>query len=501
MKDCFAYVRVSTPRQGVKGVSLQEQRDDILAYAQKHELQITEWFEETKSAATYGGRPLFADMVDQLRAKKANGVIFHKIDRSSRNMTDWAVLEELHDSGFEIHFAVDNLDLHSLGDRMVAGIQAVMAANYSRNLRQEARKGFKGRLKQGIYPLAAPLGYLDTGGGNLKTIDPVNGPLMRKAFELYATSEYSLNDVRHKLQIRTKRHDTIITKNALSQAFKNPFYIGILKIKTTKETYKGKHEPLVSQKLFTQVQDVLAGKIRRKDTKHQYVYARVFKCTLCNYALTAERQKGHVYYRCHSKTCPTKTLREELFTEAVQDFITTVEIDEVGLKMLKHKIEQLLDKATKEGTHKKETSTMRLNQISQQLNRLTDVFVDGAIEKHVFEERRVALLVSKEELEKENMPKSSKNSDLDDEVTKFFELLESVCDSHKMASTPEKAKLLKSITSNRTACAKSVEFKPRKPWRHVQNYNSVLKCGLERTTLRIETDKLAKYIFKYLQDA
>src|SRR5437870_877183 len=53
MKQYFAYIRVSTPKQG-QGVSLQEQRAAILAHATRHNLTITEWFEEKETAAKEG---------------------------------------------------------------------------------------------------------------------------------------------------------------------------------------------------------------------------------------------------------------------------------------------------------------------------------------------------------------------------------------------------------------------------------------------------------------
>ena len=45
MKPCFGYIRVSTLRQG-EGVSLQEQKDAIIACAALRNLHIIEWFEE-----------------------------------------------------------------------------------------------------------------------------------------------------------------------------------------------------------------------------------------------------------------------------------------------------------------------------------------------------------------------------------------------------------------------------------------------------------------------
>ena len=96
MKKCFGYIRVSTPRQGERGVSLQEQRDAIVRYAQRFQLQIDSWFEERETAAKRG-RPIFNRMLHLLRAGQADGIIIHKIDRSARNLKDWADLGELID--------------------------------------------------------------------------------------------------------------------------------------------------------------------------------------------------------------------------------------------------------------------------------------------------------------------------------------------------------------------------------------------------------------------
>src|SRR5262249_53453054 len=189
MGKVFAYTRVSTPRQGEKGVSLQEQRDAILRYARQHGLEVTRWFEERETASKQG-RPAFAQMLRLLRLRNAEGAIIHKIDRSARNLHDWA---NLVDAGVEIYFASESLDLKTVGGRLSADIQAVVAAHYSRNLREEAKKGFYGRLKQGFYPLRAPVGYLDQGAARPKIKDPVRAPLVIQAFELYRSGCYPLH--------------------------------------------------------------------------------------------------------------------------------------------------------------------------------------------------------------------------------------------------------------------------------------------------------------------
>src|ERR1035437_4278508 len=192
MKGYIGYIRVSTVKQGTKGVSLQEQRDAIFRYAGRNQFNVTIWLEEMETAAKQG-RPIFNQALKLLRTGKAQGIILHKLDRGARNLRDWAAIGELSDQGVEVHFVTESIDLQSRGGRLSADIQAVVAADYIRNLREETRKGFSGRLKQGFYPLPAPLGYLDQGGGKAKTIDPIMGPLVRKAFELYGTGQYNLH--------------------------------------------------------------------------------------------------------------------------------------------------------------------------------------------------------------------------------------------------------------------------------------------------------------------
>ena len=198
MTTYIGYIRVSTVKQGTKGVSLIEQRDAILRYAERMGFTITIWLEEMETAARQG-RPVFNQALKLLRTGKAQGIILHKLDRGARNLRDWAAIGELSDQGIEVHFVTESIDLQSRGGRLSADIQAVVAADYIRNLREETRKGFYGRLKQGLYPLPAPVGYLDQGKGKSKIIDPIMGPLVRKAFELYATGHYSFETLGNEL--------------------------------------------------------------------------------------------------------------------------------------------------------------------------------------------------------------------------------------------------------------------------------------------------------------
>src|ERR1700728_382996 len=186
MNAYFAYIRVSTVKQGEHGASLPEQRDAIITFAARNGLTVSAWFEERETAAKIG-RQEFSRMVAALKKKKAAGVIFHKIDRSARNLKDWSTVQDLAEQGIDVRFAHESVNLGSNEGKLTGDFLAVISAHYIRNLRDEVKKGIRGRLKQGLYPMAAPLGYLDQGGGKPKLPDPTRAPHIRDAFELYAS--------------------------------------------------------------------------------------------------------------------------------------------------------------------------------------------------------------------------------------------------------------------------------------------------------------------------
>ncbi|MEP0313232.1 recombinase family protein [Hyphomonas sp.] len=335
MKRCFGYVRVSTARQG-EGVSLDAQKEAILAFADKSNITITKWFEEKVTAAK-SGRPTFNAMIKALLRGGADGVAIHKIDRSARNFADWAKIGELADAGIDVHFASESLDFRSRGGRLSADIQAVIAADYIRNLREETMKGIMGRLKQGLYPFKAPIGYLDNGGGKPKTLDPIRAPLIREAFHLYASGQHSLRSLRKELTGRGLRNESgrSLSKRGIETVLSNPFYCGIIRVRSTGDVFQGIHEPLIPVGLFDNVQAVKAGKSGKKVTRHNHTYRGLFRCSHCSSAMIPERQKGHVYYRCQTRACDTKCVREERLEAAIRRVLHRVRLadDDIALLM------------------------------------------------------------------------------------------------------------------------------------------------------------------------
>lgn len=463
MRDFFAYIRVSTAKQGEKGVSLQEQKDAINRYAARNSYQISEWFEERETAAARG-RPIFTHMLRLLRKRKAEGVIIHKIDRSARNLRDWADLGELIDEGVEVHFANEGLDLHSRGGRLSADIQAVVAADYIRNLREETIKGLYGRLKQGIYPFNAPIGYINQGGGKVKTIDPVMGPLVSTAFELYASGKFSMNQLRAEMLKRGLRGSRggMFSLEGTAKMLRNPFYVGLIKIK--RQVFQGTHEPLIPMELFNKVQEVRVGSLKVRITRHEYCFRRFLRCKLCGKTLTGECQKGHIYYRCHTKGCPTKMIREELVHAKALALLKRLQLPSEYLDKIAALVRESKALAEKVREDNRNLLLLRAGHIKDRLNRLTDAYLDHLIDEGAYKERRESALRERQEVEEKLAALNTGDDVATARLERFLMIAGNLARVYTGASDDAKRTLLELLTSNRTLNGRKLDLEPTLPF-------------------------------------
>lgn len=503
MKHYFGYTRVSTLKQGEKGVSLTEQRDAISRHAERNNLTISEWFEEKETAAKRG-RPVFDRMMQLLSQGNAGGVIIHKIDRSARNLKDWADLGEMIDRGIEVHFVNESLDLHTRGGRLSADIQAVVAADFIRNLKEETKKGFYGRFKQGLYPLPAPLGYINMGKGKPKEPDPRRAPLVKKAFELYGSGRYNLDtlaDEMFSLGLRNRKGKKM-TRNGLSVMLNNPFYIGLLRVKSTGETFQGAHKPIVRIALFKKVQDVLKGKSNSKAVKHDFLFRRLLSCTHCGYSLIGEMHKGHIYYRCHTSGCPATCVREDIIEETVEEKLKHFQLEEFEKKYFNQKMAWLKDTRAEKDLDQVKSMELNINQLQDRLNRLTDAYIDRMIDKETFEQRKAVLLIEKKSLEEKLDEIKTKTGIIVDELSKFLELAGSAYVSYKMGFTEEKRDFLKIATSNRLVDEKNIELKLKFPFQELENRRFYTYGSPERDRPRTDyLDVLFDKLYEYFKNS
>ena len=456
MKPCFGYIRVSTQKQG-EGVSLEAQKDAITVFASRNDLTVTKWFEEKETAAK-SGRPVFSSMLKQLKQGKAKGVIIHKIDRSARNLRDWAMFSELPDAGVSVYVATESLDFNSRGGRLTADIQAVIAADYIRNLREECIKGMNGRLKQGLFPWGAPPGYLNQGGGKPKIPCPKTAPIIKLAFELYATRQYSyhtLLDELHRRGLRNTRGGKL-TLCGLGNILQNPFYIGLMRIKSSGKTYQGIHEPIVPVAIWKRVQAIRGERSGPKSTRHNHLFQGIFRCGLCDKPMVPERQKGHVYYRCKRRECRTKTIREELLDAAIRQELGKLELSAKATVQAQNaeKPETILDLEDQ-----RSALELQVKDEERRLDRLEDLLLDGTLDRDAFTRKQGSIQLRLSEL-RDELLKIPDTEALAAQQEKLAELRKNLVFLYDMANRAEKRMILENVWPNRTVTGNEPAFEP-----------------------------------------
>ena len=474
MTNVYAYTRVSTAKQGVRGSSLQEQKAAIEQYAIQNKLQIVEWFEERETAAK-SGRPVFNRMLKLLSKGATTGAIIHKIDRSARNLRDWADLGALIDRGLDLHIAHESLDLKTRGGRLVADIQAVVAADFIRNHRDEVRKGMRGRFKQGLYPLRAPIGYLDQGAAKPKVPDPLVAPLVKQVFELYASGNYTLYQLgraAYEFGLRN-RGGRRVTRNGLSTLLNNEFYIGILHLSRTGERFSGKHEPLISVALFERVQRQLQVRRVQRTIKHDFLFRRFLRCRHCGYHLRGELKHKTIYYRCHGRTCPTTCVREDTVTEQAQARLQEIVSQLADHNILLGAISHELERRKTQSADNIRKARLRLQSIEERLVRLTDGYIEQKIDEEIYLDRQYHILKERASAREVLDALISNNDPAEAEAKEFARCITAICRNRKIMRREELREMLKSTASKILIDQKRLILEWKEPYTVLDDPNCI----------------------------
>jgi hypothetical protein len=332
-----------------------------------------------------------------------------------------------------------------------------------------------------------------------KLPDPVQAPLVRLAFEKYATANYNLEgltDEMQRLGLRTKRSGNI-RKGAMSRILNNRFYAGLIEIRRTGQSFSGVHQPIVGTVLFERVQKILQGKINKPVMRYRYLFRQLIACQLCHYSLVGEEQKGHIYYRCHTTGCPTMTIRQESLEQGLVHELRKLEFSQEEKNYFRGKILHMKQDWGAERQQAVQNLELRRSQLQERQDRLTDAFLDKLIDQDSFEQRKTALL-SERCLINENLQNlTSQSQSLPDRLTNFLELAGTAYLAYKLGLEEEKRELVRITTSNRSVDRKLPMFTLNLPFSEVAKRfeNS---CGGPRRSVALVWDQLIPRLLESL---
>lgn len=382
MTACVIYARVSTKEQAEEGYSIPAQLKALETFCATEQLRIAETFVETESAGRTG-RKAFGQMLAYLSEHpEVRTVVAHKQDRLYRNFADKGMLEDA--LGIRTRYVVGDLGDGPEGE-LVRDVNLAVSKWYLRNLSQEVAKGMQEKAEQGGWPFRAPVGYLNDRNTRRLIVDPDMAPLVVYAFERYATGLVSLQQLADELTGRGMRsrdgHRMHLTP--LSGMLANPIYTGVVRYKGM--SYPGTHEPLVSVALFERVQAQRdPNRIRNRGRRHVYALRDYMTCDVCGCKVTAQRQKGHVYYHCtHGKgkdACDQRRYtREEELVGQVEEVLSRIAISPAVVEALVEAARERDGKHSGEADQERARLMRQADGVRARQGALLDKLLDGTI--------------------------------------------------------------------------------------------------------------------------
>lgn len=318
MKRAVIYLRVSTAAQAdtdydPEGFSIKAQREACARKAQELGAVVVEEYVDRGESAKSADRPGLKRLLGRLAEDKdVDVVIVHKVDRLARNRADDVKINlAIRQSGAQLVSVSENIDETPSG-MLLHAIMAGVAEFYSQNLATEINKGMGQKVKAGGTPTLAPIGYLNirevVDGREIRTIaiDPDRAPLVRLAFQLYGTGNYSLSELADELAVlglttrpTPKRLAKPLSVGLLSRVLHNRYYVGTVTYKGAE--YQGRHQPLIDQELFDRVQAVLLAHdlSGEKHRIHDHYLKGSVVCGRCLSRLCLTNAKGrYLYFFC-----------------------------------------------------------------------------------------------------------------------------------------------------------------------------------------------------------
>ena len=324
----ISYVRVSSSDQ-IKGTSLDDQERQCVEALKAAGIESVKVFREEGASAKTAIREVLIEAVAFCTDKKNTIDVFmvYKVDRFARSTQDhFAVRKLLSDAGVDLRSATEpigNDPSSKLFETMVAGF-----AEFDNSIRTiRAVNGMRARIKSGIWPFMAPVGYRNMSrkkNGLKKTepdpIDPVAFPILQGLLKGYAKEVYTQMDMVRELekagfQAITGTKPTIKFVDHLL-GFQLPFYAGLLRDAFEDPEnpvyYPGLHEPMITVEEMKIIQLIKSGgrrsRIARDRFNPLFPLRRLVCCSVCGEPLTGSsskgRKKSYPAYHCYSKACP-----------------------------------------------------------------------------------------------------------------------------------------------------------------------------------------------------
>lgn len=352
IKYCL-YARKSTESDEQQALSIDSQIKEMLEMAKAENMEIADIRRESHSAKDSGQRPVYNQLLADIRSGMFSGILCWAPDRLSRNAGDLGAVVDLMDQG-RLH------EIRTHGQRftnnpnekfllMILGSQAKLENDHKGI---NVKRGLRAKCEKGWRPGPAPLGYIHdkyADKGDKKVfIDPKRAPYIKKLFEKVAYENWSgrqlLRWIVNETDFKTKNNKNL-TLSMIYRILADPYYYGEFEYPIGSDKwYQGKQDPIITKALFQKSRERLdRDNIERHECK-EFAFTKLMKCGHCGSGITADEKlkklsdgsvRRYVYYGCtraRNLHCKGGYLREEELITQLSKILDEIDLNTLGIQ-------------------------------------------------------------------------------------------------------------------------------------------------------------------------
>ncbi len=428
-----AYIRKSEEREERQQLSHGAQLDKARQQFPDAKIIDPDHYIESKSAFKPDNRPLFAEMIEQIKAGKIQGIIAYHPNRLARNELDAAQITYLLRTGIikDLKFCTYTFENTPEGIMMLQ-IHLSQGQYESSKQSREVARGMEAKAKLGERPGRVPIGYMkvpirdqfgnlmrDKDGDFITATqsDPERLPLVQKMWKLMLTGTYTAPQIRKianeqwKFTVRptAKTGGGPMGISSIYRLFSNPFYAGFIR-HNGQLHQTNNHKAIITLQEFDHVQRVLGAKGKPRVNINEYAYTGLIQCGTCGCQIVGKtnqkyvKREGkvvtYVHYRCtrrslqrpcdENKYTSLEALENEIATE-LQKYTILPEFRDLALDILKR--DNALEVQDRTSIYKSQQK--RREQIQTDIDGLVDMKLHGQLDETEYTVKRTKL---KEEL-------------------------------------------------------------------------------------------------------
>lgn len=368
MKRVAKYKRVSHTEQKLHGLSISAQDRELNAWAEKNGVNFVGDYVDEGIPASRTNRPALLKLLEDVRGGKIDLIVFTKLDRWFRSVSQYYKIQEVLDShNVRWNAILEDYNTETADGQFKVNIMLSVAQNEIGRTSERIKTVFDYKLanKQALTG-AQPYGYI-IGPDKRPAIDPDREHIVKTIYKEFLET----NKLRHTFRV-AKELDPAITYKMVTHLLKSDKYTGY---------YKGisdYYPPYITYSKFLEIQELLNKNIK-DSTRRVYMFTGLIHCPLCGKVLggsytSPQSGYGYYMYRCNGhridRKCDFKSIVNEVKVE--KQLLKTIKLEMQNREIVAHELPE-------------EQEQVDVDEIQAQMERLNTLFLKGRISEESYD--------------------------------------------------------------------------------------------------------------------